>query len=61
MKKTIYKQIGFTLIELLVVISIITLLMAITVPVTILARGAADKQHAIQSSLYRLGAANVSR
>jgi len=54
MKKTIYKQIGFTLIELLVVISIITLLMAITVPVTILARGAA-RQTACKSNLRSIG------
>lgn len=54
MKKGIYKQIGFTLIELLVVISIIAILMAITVPVTILARGAA-KQTACKSNLRTIG------
>jgi prepilin-type N-terminal cleavage/methylation domain-containing protein/prepilin-type processing-associated H-X9-DG protein len=54
MKKSIYKERAFTLIELLVVISIIALLMAITIPVTTLARGVA-KQTACRSNLRSIG------
>ncbi len=54
MKKGVYKQNGFTLIELLVVISIIALLMAMTLPVTTLARGLA-KQATCKSNLHSIG------
>lgn len=54
MKKNICEQTGFTLIELLVTMGIIALLMTITVPVTVLARGAA-KQTACKSNLRSIG------